>query len=535
MKSRLPWLEGKSAVVTSSGELCGPSPGPIPSHSNPVPPHIRNQTIPVEKSRPRVYGGVTSNSSSTASDATSRGTRPPLLRARFSPRDTDDKPLSRPVRGLRPPGGYHHIDPGSPSNTSKIELVTKKLVLPIKRDNLPMMQEPVKELRSRPTAIPLTKPVLHTWSTPESWPIESSNSDMVSPMSTKHEKKRSFHEPELNAAIDRMEDLMQQAGELANEAVVHGRPQELSHIDDAAAAFHSASHASRGHKSTTVHQPLRFRVTNTSSESGFSCSSSSSNANIVRQAHTSQDRHTRSEDGLFAGFDVDPFFSRGRTKHREINVNEPRVGVSGARDFAHPQRSRSRSRSSSSHKHWIGRRPTRKFTVFPNAPIDTFQAQSYPREAQDPRPIRLESPQDALRQRKKTTQQTSLPPRPWVPPHHNMTYEPAEGEFRQPEPTRRYVNWDKELSKRPKQRNHHDFGLESCAYQQRVDPEQAAARVRHGSRIEHVHTKRDPISRRWGVFRKRFVATVACVNTALVGFIIGIYVRVLAAPSWLKT
>lgn len=40
------------------------------------------------------------------------------------------------------------------------------------------------------------------------------------------------------------------------------------------------------------------------------------------------------------------------------------------------------------------------------------------------------------------------------------------------------------------------------------------------------HHKRQPIARNWDVSRKRFTATVACVNTALIGIVVGIYVSV---------
>ena len=46
------------------------------------------------------------------------------------------------------------------------------------------------------------------------------------------------------------------------------------------------------------------------------------------------------------------------------------------------------------------------------------------------------------------------------------------------------------------------------------------------------HLKHQPISRKWGPFRKRFTAAVACFNTAVVGFLIGIYVRTLSIPCF---
>ena len=44
----------------------------------------------------------------------------------------------------------------------------------------------------------------------------------------------------------------------------------------------------------------------------------------------------------------------------------------------------------------------------------------------------------------------------------------------------------------------------------------------HGFSLSRSH-RRAPIARDWSPFRKRFVATVACINTTLLGLIIGIY------------
>jgi hypothetical protein len=527
MKSRLPWLEGKATGVTSSSELRGPSPSPVSSPPVLKPPPFRKRSFLGEKKRPLVDCGLPS--SPTSSDATPR----PLsssVRYRFSQPETDGKPPPRPVRGLRPPGVHSRIDPGSPS---KIELVAQKVTLPVQREKLPMMQEPTKELRSRPKNIPLSMPVSHTWSSPEGWPTESSNSELVSPTNmTGHEKKRSFHEPELNAAINRMEDLMQQAGELVQEAADSGRSQEFSHIaNEAATAFHKASRASEDHPSIRHRQPLRFRITNTSSESSFSsCGSSSVGTVVTKITHSSQPtvheaynyhgRHPRSENGFFADHDEDSAPNRGRSTHHQANGNQPANIFPGTRDFAYPGKNRSRSHSSSSHEHWMGRRPTRKFTTLPNAPNDTRPTKGLVLNPSPPLPL-----QGTLRQRRSTAHQNSPPPHPWVPPHHNTVYQPTDGEFRQSNTARGYVNWDKELSKKPKHRiKHRGLGLESRTYREGVRPRQTAVRVRRGSHVEQIHTRRDPIARRWGHFRKRFTATVACINTAIVGYIIGVYV-----------
>ncbi|KAF2435567.1 MFS general substrate transporter [Tothia fuscella] len=69
--------------------------------------------------------------------------------------------------------------------------------------------------------------------------------------------------------------------------------------------------------------------------------------------------------------------------------------------------------------------------------------------------------------------------------------------------------------------------LESTAY--RVDVERPRPRRskrddnHRMSRSEKLRYRKDPIARRWPISRKRFTAATVCVNTALMGLIIGIY------------
>lgn len=50
--------------------------------------------------------------------------------------------------------------------------------------------------------------------------------------------------------------------------------------------------------------------------------------------------------------------------------------------------------------------------------------------------------------------------------------------------------------------------------------------LRDGQRFSLHHHRRQPIARNWSTFRKRFTATTACINTALIGLLIGIYVSI---------
>lgn len=84
-----------------------------------------------------------------------------------------------------------------------------------------------------------------------------------------------------------------------------------------------------------------------------------------------------------------------------------------------------------------------------------------------------------------------IPP-PWVPHRNNTAIVQISGDYK------------------PRRRRPHDDDLRGDGVK------------RHHHILGH-HTPRNPIARKWETPRKRIAATVACINTALVGFIIGIY------------
>jgi hypothetical protein len=87
----------------------------------------------------------------------------------------------------------------------------------------------------------------------------------------------------------------------------------------------------------------------------------------------------------------------------------------------------------------------------------------------------------------------------------------------------------------PKQR-HHNWQSSESSDDESFDDEEIAPqpygqtlRVRDQA-LQHTFDRlrshrRQPIARDWGTGKKRLTATIACINTALLGIIVGVYVR----------
>ncbi|KAI9877618.1 MAG: hypothetical protein M1830_003296 [Pleopsidium flavum] len=109
---------------------------------------------------------------------------------------------------------------------------------------------------------------------------------------------------------------------------------------------------------------------------------------------------------------------------------------------------------------------------------------------------------DSLSAYQQSTQ--SRPARQSGPPHHDTITS-----LRSPQPERRESSLRQEMTARQQGfslRDRHHFSL----------------REPHGFSLSRSH-RRAPIARDWGPSRKRFVAAVACISTALLGLIVGIY------------
>lgn len=95
-----------------------------------------------------------------------------------------------------------------------------------------------------------------------------------------------------------------------------------------------------------------------------------------------------------------------------------------------------------------------------------------------------------------TSVQDFAVPSPWVPPRHTSVV----------------IDLEEDYKPRRRRRPH-------------SDPVGDEPELRRHSHHVHLgyHTKQNPIARKWETFRKRVTATVACINTGLVGFVVGIY------------
>ena len=128
-----------------------------------------------------------------------------------------------------------------------------------------------------------------------------------------------------------------------------------------------------------------------------------------------------------------------------------------------------------------------------------------------------------------------IAPQPWMPPRHNTVVismqdgrEDTEGNFsRGPPQSEQTDQMRSHTARRKASRAKMDDSLEG-GLEKGVRKELEAYREAdrshrlHRSRLGH-HVKRQPIARKWETARKRITATIACVNTGIVGFIIGIY------------
>jgi len=98
----------------------------------------------------------------------------------------------------------------------------------------------------------------------------------------------------------------------------------------------------------------------------------------------------------------------------------------------------------------------------------------------------------------------SRPNRRSGPPHHDTITS-----LRPPQPQRRESSLHQEMTA-----TQNEFSLR--------DRHHYSLREPHGFSLSRSH-RRAPIARDWGTTRKRFVAAVACISTALLGLIVGIY------------
>lgn len=129
----------------------------------------------------------------------------------------------------------------------------------------------------------------------------------------------------------------------------------------------------------------------------------------------------------------------------------------------------------------------------------------------------------------KSNHQTAVVDHEATPHHLGLNHAPAYQQSTQSLPRRRVgpAHQGTTTSMSPSQPPRRDSSLprQTTARQESFslrDRHHVSVRKPHGFSLSRSH-RRSPIARDWGTSRKRFVAAVACISTALLGLIVGIY------------
>ncbi|TID26331.1 hypothetical protein E2P81_ATG00806 [Venturia nashicola] len=363
-----------------------------------------------------------------------------------------------------------------------------------------------------------------------------------------------------NQALDRMEDLMRQAGDLIDEAAETAQPEEMW---DASTLLRRASFAA-GHPESQDSLRQSDQLPDLS-ESSYACTSSLSSDDmslkiIGRDGPSSPVDTDRLH--LVSGAQPQPTLSdassdsspkRGRTRHRsepEVFVTPPIIAYpdSATRDFAFPTPEERDWKYCGDHV--LGRRDSSKSVVADKGPAQDLH-QPIPTRAEPYTAYIANSPlvspgsqvpplrrstkniapnrkppaslrDSTLRHRKTTAHENSPVEIRESGRHNGSDYGSVPGYYGEEPPTSDTtpVPWKDRISAQTL-----ETARSRKAHKHDGDPEKGAGRShqhRH-HKWNLGHSDPEPIARHWKPFRKRFSATVACLNTALVGYILGVY------------
>lgn len=373
-----------------------------------------------------------------------------------------------------------------------------------------------------------------------------------------------FNTKPFNQALDRMEDLMRQAGDLIDEAADTGQPEEMR---EASTVLRRASFVAKHPESQ---DSLRYRYpppepSESSYEYTSSLSSDGTSLKIIgRDGPSSPIGADRLH--LVSGAQPWPTTSdkssdsspkRGRTLHRsepEVFKTPPIMAYPNpaTRDFAFP---------TPEERHWkycgdhvLGRRgsskslaadkalvqnlhqpiPTKPYTAYiEDSPLVSPGQQVPPlrRSTTNINPDRRPSHHDSTLRHRKTTAHENSPAELGESGRHNESDYSSGRDGYGEGPSMRDITpipWKDRVSTQALKTTRQSHNIhESHESKDSGDPEKDAGRSRPHKHGWHLgHAKPEPIARHWTPFRKRFSATVACLNTALVGYILGVYVCV---------
>jgi len=151
-----------------------------------------------------------------------------------------------------------------------------------------------------------------------------------------------------------------------------------------------------------------------------------------------------------------------------------------------------------------------------------------PAVQQHPEPSPMQSQGSPTLKQRRYTIQTS--DNPWVPARHNtgLHEDLEEGVRRAERSLTNGLDFARDPGNRPGERHPHEK-----RHYRGLDPNTKGLSIKHRKhfslRSHHGHFdfghhhRRQPIARKWGILRKRITAVIACINTGLVGYIVGVY------------
>lgn len=334
----------------------------------------------------------------------------------------------------------------------------------------------------------------------------------------------------LNEALTGLDNLMQEAVQLAQEAADQGRPEEFSQVlEEATHTLRRASAVSNRHRANLM-QPLPA----SESESDYGSSDSSEDDTLVNPETTRSSATMLSTKALPIHVSVHPN-KEGQKNSEHIDIVDDLHSLSGTpphfyhplshesivKDFAYGQARREPSQDAVSvATDGLPRRTSRLPAHHRNTPIEPLAAQQSTRQILDG-VIHTVPPRGSSLPRRPSVQAETIP-NPWRPRHANTELD-VDYDTPRRRRTSRHLDVNENHFEDPRRQKRHDRNL---------DPETKGLSLKHrkhfslrshqGFSFGH-HVRRQPIARKWGTFRKRITATIACISTGFIGYVIGVY------------
>ncbi|KAF2853585.1 MFS general substrate transporter [Plenodomus tracheiphilus IPT5] len=494
---RLPWLDNKTSravhVIPLDGQISGPdpsSPSTRPTSRKPsiafAPKRVTTTTSiikrkpvapPKDARKPSVAGSSPSPVTQYRTSQirrTSTASKPPSITGTIRRAPASIKATKRNAPRPRPHNSGQ--DRGSSSGPRP----RTDSVVPVP-DHL--------ERRETPESIE-SQPEHNVRSITPSAPVVSRvqvSPTQPAPGRTAFERNR---DRKISNAVDDLEDMVQEAVEIADETADHGQVEEIyGIIEEARNAIQDASGDPRRHLMSGG-PPLEYPEPSTE----------------VRELSGSSLRNSRDHQR--------PPYPKRSPPLPPLHSGQQRDSASF--DWAYPDRDRHHYRSPTVSLSSDDRIEDRRHSTYSTAsnlllPPPTVQATARDHVDLVLRPRARDPSHSRGRSRRRVTGDSSFRPRRR---HHRKSYE------------------EDRSTSHSKHRKHRrsDYSRGDTSFDEEDSPTQRYATELTVHDSTHRHTfsrhrqhRRQPIARNWSTGKKRFTATIACINTALLGIIIGVY------------